>query len=129
MHAVRSGADLRLQVAVDDAVRVAVLDARYDLLEEATRLVLEQPPVRHDVLEELPARHVLHDHEDVRRCLDHLIQLDDVWVPEQLQDLDLAPDLLVHPQVLDLLPVHDLHRHLMPRQLVLRYCLPVSRAP
>ena len=37
---------------------------------------------------------------------------------EELQILDLPPDLAHHVQVLDLLPVEDLDRNLVPGQLV-----------
>ena len=48
----------------------------------------------------------------------HLVELDDVRMSEELQILDLPPDLAHHVQVLDLLPVEDLDRNLVPGQLV-----------
>ena len=65
-----------------------------------------------DVVEELSARHIFHDHEDVGGRGDDLVQLDDVRVPEQLEVHDLPPDLAHHVQALDLLPVQDLDGHL-----------------
>ena len=48
----------------------------------------------------------------------HLVELDDVRMSEELQILDLPSDLAHHIQVLDLLPVEDLDSNLVPSQLV-----------
>ena len=48
----------------------------------------------------------------------HLVELDDVRMSEELQILDLPSDLAHHIQVLDLLPVEDLDGNLVARQLV-----------
>ena len=41
-----------------------------------------------------------------------------MWMAEELQVLDLSPDLANHVQVLDLLPVEDLDGNLVASQLV-----------
>ena len=41
-----------------------------------------------------------------------------MWMPEELQILDLPPDFAHHVQVLDLLSVQDLHGDLVPGELV-----------
>lgn len=85
-----------------------------------------------DVLEEFAARDVLHDHEDVGGCADHLItkktteiqpgtenlQFDDVRMAEEREILDFAANLADHIQDLDLLPVQHLHGHLVARGLM-----------
>ena len=48
----------------------------------------------------------------------HLVELDDVRMSEELQILDLPPNLAHHVQVLDLLPVEDLDGNLVASQLV-----------
>ena len=48
----------------------------------------------------------------------HLVELDYVRMSEELQILDLPPDLAHHIQVLDLLPVEDLDGNLVAGQLV-----------
>ena len=48
----------------------------------------------------------------------HLVEFYDVWMTEELQILDLPPDLAHHVQVLDLLPVEDLDCNLVASQLV-----------
>lgn len=65
MHVVVQQQILGLEIAVHDHVPMAVVDTGDDLLEEATRVVLLQFAMLHDVVEQLPATHVLHDHEDV----------------------------------------------------------------
>ena len=104
---------------MDHHVAVAVLDAGDDLLEEVSRLVLAETTLLHDVVEELAALDVLHDHVDVVRGLEDLIQADDVRVHEQPQDLDLPANLLLHVDGLDLLAVQDLDGHLVPGEDVL----------
>lgn len=51
---------LRLQITVDDAELVDVLDAGKDLSVHLASLRLFQSAVLHDVLEELAARTILH---------------------------------------------------------------------
>ena len=42
-----------------------------------------------DVVEQLPALHVLHYQEELLRGFDYLVELNDVEVADQLQDVDL----------------------------------------
>ena len=79
-----------------DHVAVAVSNAGYDLLEELAGLILIEPSVLDNVVEELATRHVLHDHEDVTRRVYHLVQLYDVRVSEELEILYLATNLSDH---------------------------------
>ena len=84
---------------------VAVLDARDELLEHRPRARLRQSAVGDDKVEELAARHKLHHHVNIRGRVDHLIEADNVRVVEELEDLDLAADLLVHLELPDPAPV------------------------
>ncbi len=52
----------------------------------------------------------------------YLVQLDDVRVPEQLEVLNLPPDLPDDVEGLDLLPVQDLDSHLVAGHLVEADC-------
>eukprot|EP00968_Pinguiococcus_pyrenoidosus_P008168 scaffold576_cov260-Pinguiococcus_pyrenoidosus.AAC.32 len=61
---------LRLEVPMHDVVKVAVLHATDDLLHELSRLVRLQTALGNNVVEKLPARHVLHHNEDIRRRID-----------------------------------------------------------
>jgi len=63
---------LGLEVAVDDAVLVDVVDACDDLLHEGDGLLLAESLVLDDVVEELAALCVLHDEVDVGFGLDDL---------------------------------------------------------
>ena len=101
-----------------DHMSVTVSDTGDDLLEELSSLVLGEPTVLDDMIEQLAARHILHDHEDVRGRVDHLVELDDVRVSEELEVLDLATDLSDHVKRLDLVAVEDLYGHCVTCQLV-----------
>lgn len=49
----------------------------------------------------------------------HGLQFDDVWVPEEFEVLYLPLDFAHDIEAADLLPVEDLHSHLMASQLML----------
>lgn len=85
-----------------------------------------------DVLEQLAARHVLHDHEDVAWSADHLISASwwisaavhtqalssqpyDVRVFKEWQILNLASNFADDIKRFDLLPVEHLYSHLVAR--------------
>jgi len=54
---------LGLEISVNDAQLVQVLDRALDLLEELARLLLGQLLLLDDVVEELAPRNILHDQE------------------------------------------------------------------
>lgn len=85
---------LWLQVSVHDAQLVDVLDARDDLLVHLCGLLLLQVAILNDVLEQLAARTVLHDQVQVVIVFYHFIQLNDVRMPNLLQNRDFAVDAL-----------------------------------
>ena len=64
---------LRLQIPMDDAKLVEVLDAVNNLLEEAASVALLDPVVLDDVVEELSARSVLHNKVELFGGLDDLV--------------------------------------------------------
>ena len=64
------------------------------MLEELARLGLLQLLFLDDIVEQLAATHKLHDKEQLLRRLDNLEELDDVRMPDQLQDVDLSCDSL-----------------------------------
>lgn len=73
-----------------DIESMNVLDASNDLLEESTRVSLLDAGVLDDVVEEFSSDCVLHDEVELFGRFDDLIQLNDIWVPDQLQNVDLA---------------------------------------
>ena len=65
--------------------------------------------VLHDVVKQFAATCILHDQVELLRCLNDLVELDDVRVPDHLQDVDLPRDSLhvVHVLYLVLLKYFD----------------------
>jgi hypothetical protein len=103
---------LRLEVTVAHAARVQVLDARNQLLVELARLLLLQTRVPHDVVEQLAAVGVLHDHEELLLRLDDLVQLDDVVVAHLLQNLYLTSYPLNILLIINLIFLKNLYSYL-----------------
>ena len=73
-----------------DPKLVQVLNRTLDLLEKLASLRLRQLLLVHDVLEQLAAADVLHDQKELLRRLYNFKQLDDVGVPDHLQNFDFA---------------------------------------
>jgi hypothetical protein len=59
------------------------------LPDQVARLLLRHGPAAVDEVEQVAARHVLHDEEDVIVSLNDGMQLDHVWVAQHLEDADL----------------------------------------
>lgn len=72
---------------------MTVVNAGNDLLKEATSFCGLQPSVLNNVVKELPAGNVLHNHENVRRCTDDLVEADDMRMAEEREVLDFAANL------------------------------------
>ena len=79
---------------MDDAELMEVLHAADDLLEELAGFSLLQLLFLYDIVEKLAATDKLHDKEELLRRLNDFEQLDDVRVPDQLQNIDLTSDSL-----------------------------------
>lgn len=75
-----------------DLDSVQVLDSRQDLLEKATRFFVLEPLLFYDVVEKFATRHELHYEKQLPRSFNDLVELDDVGVPDNLEDLDFSHD-------------------------------------
>jgi hypothetical protein len=75
---------LGLQVSVDNVQLVDILNAGVYLLEKLAGLVLLQTSVCYDIVEELTSTGVLHDEVQLLGRFNDLIELNDVWVTDQL---------------------------------------------
>lgn len=83
-----------LDVAVDDAQRVDLVDRIADLLDDGCHLGLLHGFGALELVEELPAGAHLHDDEDVGLIVEVAVHLDDVGVVEVQLDLHLSDELL-----------------------------------
>lgn len=102
-----------LQVSVDDAQFVNVLYAGDDLLVHFGSFILLEPAVFDDVLEELSARTILHDQVQVIIVFNHLVQLNDVRVPDFLEDCDFSVDSVNIGLILDFIFFQYFDGHLV----------------
>ena len=103
---------LWLEISVADSTLVNVLDTRDELQVELAGLLFGEPGVSDDVVEELTAVAVLHDHIKLFFGLDDFVELDDVRVSHLLQDLDLTSDSLIVLLVMDFVFLEDFNRNL-----------------
>jgi hypothetical protein len=77
-----------------DLQLVQVLDAGENLLQEASGLLLPDPLVGNNMVKELAATRILHNQEELFFGLNNLVELNDDWVSEYLENVDFAADSL-----------------------------------
>ena len=97
---------------MNDAQFVKVFDTTDDLLEELAGLCFLQLLLLHDVVKEFASVDELHDQKQLLWRLDDLEELNDVGVPDQLQDVDLPSHSLYVCLASDLTLFKDFDGHL-----------------
>ena len=95
---------LEFNVPVRDALVVQIAECRDQLPNNSFGVVFFHTPVRLTFKESMSgtAAYVLHHKNHLRVCLDHIEELDDVWVVNSFHNLDLSANGLFPLQVLDL---------------------------
>ncbi len=88
---------------MNDLDLAQVLDPEDDLLKNGTCLLLCKSVTRDNIIEELTSFSHFHDQVQALVGLDHLVQLDQVRVSQNLQDMNLTGHPLDVGVVLDLL--------------------------
>ena len=86
---------LDLQIPVDDAVPMAVVDGARDLAGEASGILLLELAMRDDVIKHLTTVHILEEHIPVPSCPDVVAESTNVGVVQYVDEGGLAriPDL------------------------------------
>ena len=107
-----------LEVAMDDAEFVELLDARDDLVQELGGLHLPEALAVHNVLKQLASAQILHHQAELALHVNYLIQLHDVRVLDYLEDVDLPCDPLHIARVRYLVLFEDLYCNLLTRLVV-----------
>lgn len=107
---------LRLQISVADLILMEILNPGEDLLKVATGILLLEALALHYVVEELAPVGVLHYEKELPVCFNDLIELDDVWVSNYLQNLDLSRHALNVCLVRDLVLLQNFDGHALPCQ-------------
>lgn len=93
-----------------------ILDSTDDLLEYSAGIPFVHPLLLHDVVEQFPALHVLHHQEEMFGRFDDLVQLDDVGMPDELEDMDLPRDPLHIGYIDNFILLQDLDGHFFASQ-------------
>ena len=81
-------------------------------MEELAGLVLFEPFVLDNIVEELAILHVLHDQEQLLGGFDDLVQLDQVGMPDELEDMDLPEHSLSVGDIVYLAFLQDLYGYI-----------------
>ena len=76
---------LKLKVSMDDASRVAVINAVANLHNDLSRLHFIKHSFLLQITEQLTASCKLHNHDQLFLFNERVIQLDDVFVPQSLK--------------------------------------------
>lgn len=109
---------LELEIAVDDAVAVEVLDSERQLVTYLAHAGFTEVEVtRGKIIKKIRARHILEDDEVVVHALEKINQVDDVRVLTHLQDFDFSA-LLEDLDVRHVLFLHLFNGDLLPRLFV-----------
>lgn len=98
---------------------VDVLDTGDELEVEFAGLLLREPSMPDDVVEQLATTAILHDHVKLFFSFNYLIELDDVWVSDLLEDFDFPCDSLDVFLVVDFVFLEDFDGDLFACQRVL----------
>lgn len=83
---------LRLEVSVAHSALVDVLDAGDELEVELACLLLGEARMPHNIIKQLSATAVLHDHVQLLFSFNYLIKLNHIRVSDLLEDFDLPRD-------------------------------------
>lgn len=97
---------------------VKVLNSGNDLVKEFLRFGFFYPLVLNNVIEYLTPACVLHYQVKLLRCLNDFIELNYVWMPNQLQYVYLSGYPFHVTHILNLLLLKDFHCHLLTSKVV-----------
>ena len=101
-----------------DVQLVKVLDPGDDLVEEFESLWFLHALVLHDVVEKFSTVSILHDQVELLGRLNDFVELNDVWVSDHLQDVNLSCHPLDVVHILDLILLKYLDGYFLPTRLV-----------
>ena len=108
---------LWLEITMDNLVAMTVLYRADDLLEHLPGFLLVQTTMLDDVVKQLHWG-ILQDHDDVLLVHDDGVELDDVWMSQELQVLNFPFHSSRHVATDQLPSRNDLHGDLLTRYLV-----------
>jgi len=103
---------------MNDVQLVEVLDASDNLVEERAGLGLFHAVALHDVVEQLTSFSELHYQVQLLGGLNDFVQLDDVGMPNDLEDMNLSSDSFDVVDIDDLVFLQNLYGDLLACQVV-----------
>ena len=109
---------LGLQIAVTHLNLVQVFNTGENLMEESAGFAVLQPALFYYVFEQFPTACILHYQKELLRGLNYLIQLHDIWMPNDFQNVDLSHHSCYIGLVLYFIFFKDFNGDLLRGQLV-----------
>ena len=101
--------------------RVNILNSSHDLLKELAGFLLGYTRLLDDVVEEFTTACKLHDQVELARSLNDLVKLNDIGMPDQLENVDLARNSFDISHVTNSILLQNLDRNTFLGQLVLAF--------
>ena len=90
-----------------------VFDAADNLFKRFACFILVHPLFVDNIVEQLSFFHVVNDQKQVLRCLNNLVQLDDIWVSDKFQNMYLPGHSLHVSYVNDSILFQDFNGHFL----------------
>ena len=112
---------LRFQIPMHNIQRVNILNSGHDLLKELAGFLLGYTRLLDDVVEEFATAGKFHDQVELARSLNDLVELNDIGVPDQLENVDLTRDSFDISHVTNSILLQNLDRNTFLSQLVLAF--------
>ena len=79
---------LKFEISVNDMQLVDILDPTYYLIKHFACLIFLHFPLFNDVIEELTTLNVLHDYEQLFGSLNNFVKLDDIGMPNDIENVN-----------------------------------------
>lgn len=102
---------LRLEIAMNDFLKMAIFDTGYNLMEEIPRFVGGKAAFGNNVVEEFSPGHIFVDEEYIGGGIDDFVEADNVWVCAEVKDINFALDFFFHSELFNFSFVEDLDCH------------------
>ena len=75
---------------MNNVARMAIVDAIHNLMEKTNSIAFLDATMGHNIIKQFTPRRIAHDEENILGRIHDLIQLDDVWMIDLLEDVNFT---------------------------------------